>query len=151
MKLTLKQENFCLAYIETGNATEAYRRAYNKRDIKTDTANRNAKKLMDNVKIMSRLEELRKPIIKRHNVTVDSLIGELEEARQLALETEQTSAAVGATMGKAKLCGLDKQVIDHTSSDGTMSPKQISEEELKAELDRLGFGKKSQLDEKVKQ
>ena len=28
-ELTQKQENFCLAYIETGNASEAYRKAYN--------------------------------------------------------------------------------------------------------------------------
>ena len=28
-KLTPKQEAFVLAYIETGNASEAYRRAYN--------------------------------------------------------------------------------------------------------------------------
>ena len=28
-KLTAKQHAFCLAYLETGNATEAYRRAYN--------------------------------------------------------------------------------------------------------------------------
>ena len=27
-KLTPKQESFCLAYIETGNASEAYRQAY---------------------------------------------------------------------------------------------------------------------------
>ena len=35
----------------------------------------------------------------------------------------QSSAAVAATMGKAKLVGLDKQIVDHTSSDGTMTPK----------------------------
>ena len=35
-------------------------------------------------------------------------------ARTIALscETPQTSAAVSATMGKAKLCGLDKQLIE---------------------------------------
>jgi len=26
MKLTIKQEKFCCAYIETGNASEAYRK-----------------------------------------------------------------------------------------------------------------------------
>ena len=40
----------------------------------------------------------------------------------LAAETPQASAAVGATMGKAKLLGLDKQIIDHRSADGSMSP-----------------------------
>lgn len=113
--LTIKQENFCLAYLETGNASEAYRLAYDAENMKPESVNRLAKAQLDNVKIASRIDELRKPIIKRHNVTVDSLIAELEEARQAALsaETVQSAAAVGATMGKAKLCGLDKQVIEH--------------------------------------
>ncbi|KAF0679407.1 hypothetical protein Y59_27690 [Enterobacter hormaechei] len=71
------------------------------------------------------MKELQGEIKQRHNVTVDSLLAELEEARQKALsaETPQSSAAVAATMGKAKLVGLDKQIVDHTSSDGTMTPK----------------------------
>lgn len=116
MKLTAKQEAFCLAYIETGNASEAYRMSYNALNMKPTTVNRMAKEQMDNSKIAARIAELRKPIMQRHNVTVDSLIGELEEARQAALtaETPQAGAAVGATMGKAKLCGLDKQLIEST-------------------------------------
>ena len=115
MALTPKQENFCLAYLETGNASEAYRRAYDAENMTTDTISRKAKELLDNGKITARLSELREPVMKRHNVTVDSLIAELEEARQAALsaETVQSAAAVGATMGKAKLCGLDKQIVQH--------------------------------------
>lgn len=124
MKLTAKQEMFCLAYIETNNASEAYRRAYDSSKMKPESVNRKAAELMYNGKIRARLAELREPIMQRHNVTVDSLVLELEEARQAALsaETPQSSAAVAATMGKAKLCGLDKQVIDLMSSDGSMSP-----------------------------
>jgi len=122
--LTLKQEAFCQAYIETGNASEAYRTAYAADKMKSESINRKAKELLDNGKISARVAELRGEIKQRHNVTVDSLLEELEEARQKALtaETPQSSAAVAATMGKAKLVGLDKQVIDHTSSDGSMSP-----------------------------
>lgn len=123
--LTIKQEAFCQAYIETGNASEAYRMAYAADKMKPDSVHRKAKELLDNVKIAARLGELRGEIKQRHNITVDSLLEELEEARQAALtaETPQSSAAVGATMGKAKLLGLDKQVIEHTSPDGTMTPK----------------------------
>lgn len=116
MALTPKQENFCLAYLETGNASEAYRRSYDIGDMKPESVNRKAKELMDNVKITARLEELRAPIIKKAQLTVEDLLAELEEARKLALsaETPQSSAAVGATMGKAKLLGLDKQIIEQT-------------------------------------
>lgn len=124
MKLTQKQENFCLAYIESGNASEAYRTAYKTDRMKPVTINRKATELMAHGIITARIAELRIPIMERHKVTVDSLLLELEEARQVALSAEvpQSSAAVTATMGKAKLCGLDKQIIDLRSSDGSMSP-----------------------------
>ena len=124
MKLTAKQEAFCLAYLETGNASEAYRRAYNTKRMKPATVNRTAKELLDNPKITARLSELREPIIERHNITIDSLIAELEEARQAALtaDTVQSSAAVAATMSKAKLLGMDKQIIEHSGTVSTTPP-----------------------------
>ena len=56
---------------------------------------------------------------------MDSLVNELEEARIAALtaESPQSAAAVSATMGKAKLMGLDKQILDLKSSDGSMTPR----------------------------
>lgn len=139
MKLTAKQEAFCLAYIETGNASEAYRMSYDASRMKPETINRKAAELMDNGKITARVAELREPIMQRHNVTVDSLLFELEEARKAALsaETPQSSAAVSATMGKAKLCGLDKQVLDLTSSDGSMIPKTVDAALVSALVDKL--------------
>lgn len=127
--LTPKQESFCQLYIELGNASEAYRQSYDADSMQNDTVNRRAKELLDNSKIGARLDLIRKEHAMRHNITVNSLLLELEEARKTALdgmklEKLQVAAAVAATMGKAKLLGMDKQVIDHTSSDGTMSPKQ---------------------------
>lgn len=133
--LTQKQETFCQAYIETGNASEAYRTAYAADKMKPESINRNAKALIDNTKIATRIGELQAEIKQRHNVTVDSLIRELEEARRAALdaETPQSSAAVSATMGKAKLAGLDKQIVEMTGAHGgpvqtvTLSAKEFEE------------------------
>lgn len=123
--LTPKQEAFCQAYIETGNASEAYRKAYAADRMKPESVNRKAKELLDNGKITARIAALQGEHRQRHNLTVDDLLIELEEARRAALdsETAQASAAVGATMGKAKLLGLDKVIIDHRSGDGSMAPK----------------------------
>ena len=125
MKLTPKQERFCQLYIELGSASEAYRQSYNAGRMLPDSVNRKAFELLENVKITARLAELQAQHVRRHNLTVDHLLAELEEARQAALmaETAQASAAVGATMGKAKLLGLDKVVLDHQSSDGSMTPR----------------------------
>lgn len=124
-KYSEREEKFCRLIVEGVGQSDAYRQAGYKSDaMKAETLHRQAKRMMDKPKITARLAELREPIVKRHNVTVDSLMVELEEARQAALgaETPQSSAAVAATMAKAKLCGLDKQLIDVTSSDGSMTP-----------------------------
>lgn len=83
--------------------------------------------MLQHSKVIAYLAEERAHIMARHRITVDDLLSELEEARQLAMtaDTPQSSAAVTATMGKAKLLGLDKQIIDHTSSDGSFMPTKI--------------------------
>lgn len=58
-------------------------------------------------------EELRAELRERFMVTVESLIAELEEARQIGKENASAGPMVAATMGKAKLAGLDKQIIEH--------------------------------------
>lgn len=144
--LTVKQESFCRVYLETGNASEAYRQSYDASNMQASTVTRSAKELMDNHNIAARLTELREPVMKRHAITVDTLLNELEEARVMALtcDTPQTSAAVTATMGKAKLLGLDKQIVELSGKDGgAIQVADVSPEALKEELARLGFGRES--------
>lgn len=122
--LTPKQEKFAQLYVELGNASEAYREAYDSK-AKPECVHVNASKLLSDARVSLRVSELKGEVIERHRVTVDSLMEELEEARQLALATDAPAPAVSATMGKAKLAGLDKQIIDHTSSDGSLAPTRI--------------------------
>ena len=119
MKLTIKQEKFANLYIELGNASEAYRQSYNCQKMKDETVNRTANALLNDRKITARIDELREELAKRHDITKDTLITELEEARQIAKETAKAASMVSATMGKARILGLDKQVIEHTGTNGT--------------------------------
>jgi phage terminase small subunit len=105
-RLTQKQERFCLAYIETGNASEAYRRAYNTANMKPESVHRLAKALRDNIKIASRLAQLRKRAADACEVTVQKLTRELIADRELARKMRHPSAAIAASMGIAKLHGL---------------------------------------------
>lgn len=144
MALTQKQEKFCRLVVELNNNSDAYRGAYDASRMKPESIHRKAKELMDNVNVAARIAELRAEHAKRHRVTVDDLLGELEEARQIALnaETPQTSAAVGASMGKAKLLGLDKQLIELTGAGGgPIQVQEIPDEELEAKLKALGLGR----------
>lgn len=135
-KLTPKQEKFCQLYIELGNASEAYRQSYDCQNMTNDTINRKAKELLDNGKITARISELQNNHAKRHQITVDDLLAELEEVRTLALipsgehGTLQLNVAVNAIMGKAKILGFDKKIVDNISSDGTMTPQQVSLDEI---------------------
>lgn len=113
-KLTPKQEAFTLAYIETGNASEAYRRAYNAENMSEKVIHNKASGLLKRGDIRVRVEALQKHHQQRHAVTVDSLTNELIEDRELAHKNEQASAAIAATMGKAKLHGLLKDKIEHS-------------------------------------
>ena len=76
--------------------------------MKPETVNRTAKDQLDNPKIAARLAEVKAAHVERHDITVDDLIRELEEARSIAMsgERQQPAAMVAASMGKAKLLGL---------------------------------------------
>ena len=98
MALTQKQEAFCLAYVETGNASEAYRRAYDTSKMKPESVNRLAKALMDNVKIASRLAELRAPALERANVTVDWIVENLVELVERCMQRAPVMVRQGRHM-----------------------------------------------------
>lgn len=108
--MTIKQELFAQAYIETGNASEAYKRAYNTQ-ANANTVNRKASQLLKHPEVIKLLADLQAIHRQRHKLTIDDILQELEDARQKALsaETPQCSAAISATLGKAKLLGLDKK------------------------------------------
>jgi phage terminase small subunit len=113
MELTLKQEAFCIKYIETGNASKAYKLAYNADNMKPDSVYVEATKLLDNPKIALRVAELQAEHRDRHKVTIDSLTDELEKAKQFAYDLESPNAVISAIIGKAKLHGLfDKKGDD---------------------------------------
>lgn len=76
-ELTQKQEAFCLAYIETGGASEAYRRAFNTSAMKPETINRRAFDLMNNGKITARITSLREAVASKTVVSEARVIDEL--------------------------------------------------------------------------
>lgn len=143
MALTIKQEKFCMVYIETGNASEAYRQAYNCENMKPETVNRTAKETLDNPNITARVEQLKNKHAKRHEITIDDLVKELEEARAIALgaATPQASAAVSASMGKAKLLGLIVDKTETKNEHTVKHTKDLTDEELDEELKKYDIVK----------
>lgn len=119
-ELTAKQEAFSVAFIETGNASEAYRRTH---DVGADTKPESiwsaASRCLGDIKVQSRIKELQAIARDMALVSVGSLTEELEAARVKAMADDKgASAAVSATMGKAKLHGLLIEKAELTGKDG---------------------------------
>lgn len=126
--MTPKQEQFARLYVETGNASEAYRQAYNTDNMKPETVTNEAYKLLQDPDISAMVDGLKAEARQRHAVTVGDLLHELEQARAAALAapTPQSSAAVSATMGKAKMLGL---LVDKAEIKAEAEISQVKQEE----------------------
>jgi phage terminase small subunit len=130
--LTAKQEAFCLAFIETGNASEAYRRSYDvSPDTKPETIWSEASRVLSDPKVSARVKELQEEARDLALVSIGTLTQELEEARSKAMaEAKGASAAVSATMGKAKIHGLLVDKVAQTDTSGKDLPADTSNREL---------------------
>jgi len=125
MELTVKQEAFVQAYIDTGSASAAYRQAYDvSAGTKPETVWQAASRLLTDRKVAARVDEMLQLAEGQTLFAVEQALSEFEEARQLAMNNGQPSAAVAAITGKAKLFGMmaDKRRVDHRSGDHSMSP-----------------------------
>ena len=114
-----KHEEFCFVWHATGSKTEAYKKAFPScLKWKDATVHNKAYALSKRGEILARYEELQQDALNSHGVTIKTLLNELEESRVVALSQDkpQAGAAVTATMGKAKLVGLDKQIIEQTTT-----------------------------------
>ncbi len=138
--LTLKQQNFCHAYLECeGNQSAAYRQAYNAGNMSAEAIRVEASLLMDNPNVAIMIESLQSKARERHETTVDSLTEKLRESYQDAKTNGQTSVQVAAVMGEAKLHGLlvDKTEDVTKPSDMTAAELAAESERIQAELDKL--------------
>jgi hypothetical protein len=95
-----RHERFVGLLLEGKDATDAYEGAGFKRD------DGNASRLKNSPGVAARLTEMQNEIAAKVPVTIESLIGELEEVRSAATSKSQYAAAVRAVLGKAQLSGL---------------------------------------------
>lgn len=141
MALTPKQEAFARAYVETGNASEAYRRAYDAENMKREVIAVKASELLTNGNVKVMVDNLKEEALQRHRLTVDDLLRELEEARMAAYQQEkpQAAAMVAASMGKAKLLGLEApQKVAQTDSAGNdIQPRDVNSALVEKLIEKL--------------
>lgn len=120
-ELTPKQQRFIAEYAIDCNATQAAIRAGFARPGCRDTGRRLLKKPAIQQAVDAELRRRRQAA----KYSRDKAEAEYEEARLLALASKQPSAAVMAIRGKARLYGLDRDVIEALPDAG----RQLSAEE----------------------
>ena len=89
-KLTARQENFCLAYVKLGNATQAYKDAGYSSD-KDNTCAVNSWKLLRNAKIAARIQELQAEV---KNSKMMDIAERREVLANIARDSESTKQDV---------------------------------------------------------
>lgn len=124
--LTPKQQRFVSEYLKDQNGTQAAIRT----GYSAKTAKQQGSRLLADPRIQAAVRAGQKKVAKKAEVTVDSLMAELEQARKLALKEKQASAAVTATMGKGKLAGLLVEKHKHSGAVGTYDLKNLSDDDL---------------------
>ena len=130
-KLTPKQDHFARVYVETSNASEAYRQAYDVgKDTKPEGIWVDACNTLAKPNVALRVFELQQAAQERTMVTIESITKELEENRTFAASLDQPAAMNTATMGKAKIHGL---VVDKAEAkiDGNITFETIYESKPK--------------------
>jgi len=130
-----RRELFAQLLFQGFSAVSAYAKAGYKRH------DGNACTLAKHPEVLARLEEIRgeqtgvpvgtRAIAARANVTAETLMDELEQARALAMESKQPSAAVGATKEKSILSG---HRIERTEIGGPGEFDHLSDDELLATI-----------------
>lgn len=116
--MTPKQEAFARAYVETGNASEAYRQVYSAEKMSAQVVNNEAYKLLQHHEITVRVQELKASHDKRHAISVDYITDMLVRAAKKAEdEAKGASALVSAAMGLGKLHGhiTEKREVRHVN------------------------------------
>lgn len=93
-RLTPKQEAFALAYLETGNASEAYRRSYNcKPDAKPEGIAVNASKLLSDANVALRVAQLQERASAKVVLNRSWVLERLMRNADKALELEDVTAS----------------------------------------------------------
>lgn len=113
MALTPQQEKFAHAIVEGKTQADAYRAAYKVRNgTKQETVQQGASRIMADRNVTARVEELRKPIIKKIGITLESHMSDLEKLRNMAAKDKKWSAAVSAEIARGRAAGLYTEKVE---------------------------------------
>lgn len=115
-KLTPKQERFILEYLKCGNASEAYRLAYDAERMESVTVHQRAFDLLQNSKITVRINEIKAEAAKKVTLSVAAVLKDLMTIKSRAMEDGSPAIAIKALELLGKHLGMFKDTPDPEDS-----------------------------------
>jgi phage terminase small subunit len=123
MPLTPQQEKFAQSVASGMSQSDAYRAAYKvKPTTKPNVINVSASKLMADPNISLRVEELRAPVVKAAQITLESHLNDLKGLRNMATKAEHFSAAISAEVARGKASGLYVEIVKSSVTTRSLDP-----------------------------
>lgn len=126
MSLTPKREAFAQAVASGMTQADAYRAAFDASKMKPETIQSAASRLMAYSKVSARVEEIRRPVVKRAQITLEAHLERLRQLSEKAEQAEQYSAAISAEVSRGKASGLYTEKVE-LGGEGGGPIKTISE------------------------
>jgi len=118
--LSQSEHDFARLIVYDGlTQTEAYRQAYNCPDEKTDNAKVYASTAAKRPHVAAEIQRLRDELSEK---SLWSRVDSINALKGVVDEPDKKADVIQAVAQLNKMFGWDKQTIDHTSSDKSMSP-----------------------------
>jgi phage terminase small subunit len=113
--LTPKMERFAQEVASGKSQAEAYRTAYDAKNMGADTIHSKASILAKDDRVRARVDEIRMPIIKAKQLTLETHLEDLKALRNMAIKDGKLSAAINAEIARGKAAGvaIDKVEVEH--------------------------------------
>lgn len=121
-KLTVKQEKFVRAYVESGNATQAYIEAYSTKNMKQATINNNAYMLLNKSDIKASVKKLKSKLRNKDIITKEEML--------------QTYAEMYRTNPMDYLTVIEEEDIE-TDKEGNVTDRSVTQKVIIKNLDEL--------------
>ena len=111
-KLSTKEQKFVDAIVSGESNSDAYRKSYSCEKTSQKNIWKSAHTVRHRPRVEKAIADARGKASNQADITVQTLLDELEQARLVGAAERKGSAMTAATMGKARLLGLDKQVVE---------------------------------------
>lgn len=118
-----REERYC----QNRAAGMIHDKAYADAGYNPGSSRNNAWTMSKKPHIQERITEIMAEFAEDNKVTVQDIVRQLDEDRAFAIKCGTASAAVAATMNKAKVLGLVVDKVDNKLSnpDGTLAPREV--------------------------